>query len=87
MGRCGRILEGYCGNYYCQQGVELIEGYAMRDHIHIVDAAEVQGGEYDKIFEREISDKDIQGLSASEAEFHKATFLGKRVLSKHSRIR
>jgi len=27
---------GYYGDFCCQQGVELVEGYAMRDHIHML---------------------------------------------------
>ena len=55
-----------------------------RPYPHVVDdSAEVQCGEYDRFFEREVCDSDIQGLFAGEKELHRASFLGQRVLREH----
>ncbi len=52
---------------------------------HVVDdSAEVQCCAYDRIFEREISDTDIQGVLTGEAEFHGSSFLGTRILCEYS---
>jgi len=47
------------------------------------DSAEVQCGPYGRVFEREVGDPDIQGLSAGEAEFYGASFLGSRLLRQY----
>ena len=55
-----------------------------RPYPHVVDdSAEVQCGEYDRFFEREVCDSDIQGLFAGEKELHRASFLRQRVLREH----
>ena len=51
------------------------------------DSAEVQCVTYDRIFEWEVSDSDCQGVSASEAEFHRASLLGAGILREYGRIR
>jgi len=40
------------------------------------DTAEVQRGEHDWLFEREVGDPDFPGLPAGKAEFHRSSFLG-----------
>ena len=51
------------------------------------DSAEVQCGPYGWFSEREVGDPDIPGVSAGEAEFHRASFLGPRLLRQYGRIR
>jgi len=61
-----------------QQGVELFEGYAMKNHIHaVVDSAKIQCGQYQSFSVGEISDTDIQELYAGKVEFHWASFLAR----------
>lgn len=87
-----RTKKGY---WSCIQGV-ILSAWSGADwrlcveipHSYVAaDAADIQCGEYHRVFEREISDTDIQGVSASETEFHRPSFLGKRLLCKHCRIR
>jgi len=57
-------------------------------YTHAVDdTAEVQCVAYDRIFEREVGDPNIQGVSASEAEFHGASLLGTGVVREYGWIR
>jgi len=51
------------------------------------DSTETQCSPHDRISEREVSNPDIQRLSAGEEEFYRQALLGKRVLCEHSWIR
>ena len=50
----GGILRQLCE----QEGVELVEGHALGDHVHLCceHSTEVQRGEYDPILERGVGD-------------------------------
>ena len=81
----GQIFRELCR----QGGLELVEGYAMRDHIHmlLMIPPKFSVAPYGGISEREIGDSDIQGLSAGEAEFYGASLLGPGVLCEYGRVR
>ena len=61
--------------------------FAAGSYAYVVDdSAEVQRCSYDRAFEREVGDSDIQGLFAGEAEYYGASFLGSRLLCQYGGI-
>lgn len=79
----GGILRQLCA----QAEIELVEGHAMPDHIHLCLSIPPKFSVANTVgfFEREIGDPDSPGVSGSAPEFHRAAFLGERVLREHRR--
>ena len=85
MTQVGTILRQLCR----QKGVDLLEGHAMPDHIHLVlsippkySVAMVVG-----VSERQVSDTDSPAVAESESRFHGQALLVARLLHQHGRIR
>ena len=81
----GGILRELCR----QVGIELVEGHAMPDHIHLClsippkfSVAYTVGG----LSEREIRSPYPSGILGTEAKLHGAAFLGQGILRQHSGI-
>jgi len=48
------------------------------------DSVEVQRSQYGRIFEGQVSDTHIQGISEGKAQLHRPTFFGERILCEYS---
>jgi len=81
----GKIIRQLCR----QKDVELIEGYAMPDHIHLVLSVpyEVQHCNGDGVSERQISYPHSPQNKWHQAGFYRKTFLVPRLLCQHDRLR
>ena len=79
----GRILRDPCR----QRGVELIEGHAMPDHVHLCLArrAEVQRGEHGRVPQGQERRPHPPRAAARAADVWPA-LLGRRVLREHGRL-
>ena len=79
----GRIVRELCQRH----GVELVEGHALSDHVHVllgippkVSVANTVG-----VLEREVGDPHSSGVSGAAAQLHGLPLLGTRVLRQHRR--
>ena len=84
-GALRKDIRGMLREFCYQHGLELLGCYAMKDHIHMLLMIPPKSSVANTIgfLKWEISDTDIQGLYAGEAEFYGATFQGKRILCKY----
>ena len=80
----GRIMQELCQ----RQGVELVEGHALPDHVHVLlgippklSVARTVG-----FPEREVGDPDPSGVSGAATQFHGLPLLGAWVLRQHGRF-
>ena len=79
----GKILRELCK----QQKVELVEGHAMGDHVHLCfeHSAKVQRGEHGGSAEREIGNPNSPAIHGKATEFHGLPLLGSGLLCKYGR--
>jgi putative transposase len=70
----GKMLRELCE----QQKVELVEGHAMADHVHLCLSIppNVQRSEHCGNAEREVGDTDSPRAPWEETQFHRIPFLG-----------
>ena len=80
----GRIVRELCQRH----GVELVEGHALSDHVHVLlgippklSVANTVG-----FLEREVGDPPSSGVSGAAAQLHGLPLLGARVLRQHRRF-
>ena len=74
----GEILRTLCR----YQGVEIIEGHLMSDHVHMLSAKEECFGFY-RISEGKKRTDDIRQTCKPEIQIWKPTFLSRRILCQH----
>ena len=79
----GRIVWELCQRH----GVELVEGHALSDHVHVLlgYSTEIECGEHGGVLEREVGDPHSSGVSGAAAQLHGLPLLGTRVLRQHRR--
>ena len=80
----GRIVRELCQRH----GVELVEGHALSDHVHVLfgNSTEVECDEHGGVLEREVGDPHSSGVSGAAAQLHGLPLLGARVLRQHRRF-
>ena len=80
----GGLLRELCR----QHGVELVEGHAMPDHIHLCSehSTEIQRGQYGGVSQGQVGNSDPPGVSAAEEAIHRLSLLGSGLLREHGRV-
>ena len=81
----GRIVRELCQRH----GVELIEGHALSDHVHILLGIPPKFSVANTVgfSEREVGDPHPSGVSGAATQLHGLPLLGARVLRQHGRLR
>ncbi len=81
----GKILRELCA----QAGVDLVEGHAMSDHVHLCLSVppKYKCGKHGRVPEGQVRDTNSPGISWKDEELHGLPLLGTWVLRQHGGLR
>ena len=80
----GRIVRELCQ----RQGVELVEGHALSDHVHVLLGISPKFSVANTVgfLKKEVGDPHPSGVSGAATQLHGLPLLGARVLRQHGRF-